>query len=129
MKKQVCAILLIITFSCSKSAPELLGVWQVKSNYYKATYSIINENDSIKAKVLYYNDGTTILRKEDKNTFYVFENLKPSNNGYVDAVSGATKTNEIKPNIELQSLHKDTLEVITYLRNKPLKEVWIRINK
>jgi len=44
-------------------------------------------------------------------------------------VDNIIKTNEIKPNIELQSIHKDTLEVITYLRNKPLKEVWIRINK
>ncbi|SIQ73677.1 hypothetical protein SAMN05421797_10318 [Maribacter ulvicola] len=121
-------MLLTIMFSCSKNTTELVGTWQVKSKYYKATYAIMEENDSIKAKVLYYNDGTTIIRKKDKKEYYVFENLKPSKNQYMDAVSGATTTNENKPNIALQPIHKDTLKVTTYIRNKPLNEIWIRIN-
>lgn len=129
MKKHFFSILLIITFSCSKNSTDLLGTWRVQSNYYKAIYTILEENDSIKSKVLYYNDGTTIIRQQDNNDYYVFENLKPTNNIYVDAVSGATKSNELKSNIEILIANKDTLKVTKYIRNKPLKEVWVRINK
>ncbi|PZW42611.1 hypothetical protein LX95_00927 [Mesonia algae] len=129
MKKQICVLLLISIYSCSKNGAELLGTWQVKNNYYKATYKIMEEHDSIKAKVLYYHDGTTIIKPEDQKEYYAFENLKYTKNQYVDAISGATKTKELHPNIALKLIHKDTIHVTKYISKKPLKEVWIRINK
>jgi len=129
MKIQTYILLLLIMCSCSKTPTVLLGQWKVESKYYQATYAIIEDNDSIKAKVLYYNDGTTIVREKDQKDYYVFKNLKYTNNRYVDAVSGATKVKEIQPSIELNPIHKDTLKITKYIRNKPLKEVWTRINK
>lgn len=121
--------MIAITFSCANNTPELLGTWKVVSNYYKGTFEILEQNDSIKAKVLYYNDDTTIIRASDKKEYYVFENLIAKNHVYVDAISGATKTKDAKANISIKPINKDTLEVTTYIYNRPLKELWVRTSK
>ena len=122
-------LLAILAVSCINNTPKLYGTWKVASNYYSGTYKIYKENDSIKAKVLYYNDGTTIIRKTDHENYYVFENLKKRDEVYVDAMSGATKANDVKPNIELHLRHFDSLDVTTYISHKPLKEIWTRVKE
>ena len=117
---------MLFLLCCNDNEQLLYGKWQVISNYYKATYEIIKENDSIKAEVLYYNDGTTIIREKDAKTYYVFKDLKASEDLFVDAMSGATKTDDSKKNIAIKIKHNDTLEVTQYIANKPLKEIWVR---
>ena len=129
MKRIVLVFLIALIVSCTSNDSKLYGSWNVVSKYYKGTYKIFKENDSIKAKVLYYNDGTTIIRESNNENYYAFNNLKKQDEIYVDAISGATKTNDVKPNIELNLSHPDTLDVTTYIRNKPLKEVWIRVKE
>ena len=91
MKKIILFAILIIAFSCAKKENPLLGKWKVDSKFYKATYHILESNDSVQGKVLYYNDDTTIIREVDGKDYYVFKNLKEKENVYVDAISGATK--------------------------------------
>lgn len=115
-----------ITFSCTNNSEQLFGTWKVVSKYYKGTYKIVKQNDSIKAKILYYNDDTTIIKASDKKDYYVFENLTVEKDTYVDAVSGATKAEDVLPNLSIIQIHRDTLEVTTYIHKKPLKELWVR---
>jgi|GEM_PF-1279879 len=129
MKKRTITVLLLIAFSCSPKPDPILGKWRVESKYYRATYNIVEVNDSLQGKVIYYNDDTTIIREEDDGEYFAFKNLKKDDGMYMDAISGATKTKDIKPNITLKLRHPDTLDVTTYVRNNALKETWIRIKK
>ena len=122
-------ILLLVMISCTDKNQELLGVWNVESSFYSATYNILEEDGDLKALALYYDDGTTHFKYQEGKTkkMYLFENLKFKNHNYVDAISGATK----KANPEqltLKVLDKDTLSVTTYIMHKPLTEKWIRKN-
>ncbi len=126
MKLYAYLFLLILFCRCSPTAEELYGTWNVKSNYYRATYRIYKEHDSVKGKVLYYNDDTSIYREGDTKEYYVFKNLKPDGKGYADALSGATVTDNSKT-IYIEPKHPDTLSVTHYIMHKPLTEIWVRI--
>lgn len=121
------AILLTVSMLIACSTNDRInGYWTVKSTFYKATYLIGQFNHQKGALIVSYNDGTTAYTKETRPNQYVFKNLIKKEEGYVDAISGATKTTSNKPLDHLQLIHEDTLEVITYLFGKPLKELWIR---
>jgi len=122
---QISLLIVILCTSCQSDSDAILGTWHVKSNYYKATYKIAEENGAITGTVLYYNDGTSIITSSDSAPRYVFKNLIKKDNQFVDAVSGATITNE-NEKFSLQLIDSNTIETTSYLRNKPLKEIWKR---
>lgn len=105
----------------------MIGIWKVDSKFYTATCEILEEDNTIKGVVLYYNDNTTVYKHEDgQPKSYFFKNITEKNGVYIDAVSGATKTENSNETATLHLLDQDTLEVTTYIMNKPLKEIWIR---
>ena len=126
---KIILLTIIIFCSCSKKKNPILGTWKVKSNFYKATCKILEEDKNIKGLVLFYDDNTTVYKySANKPKKYFFNNLKGKSNSYIDATSGATKTRKLDTT-NLTLIHKDTLEITTYTMNKPLKEIWIRNNK
>ena len=105
----------------------MIGIWKVDSKFYKATCKILEENDTVKGEVLYYNDNTTVYRsKKGQAKSYFFNNIKEKNGTYIDAISGATKTKNKNKTATLHLVSTDTLEITTYIMNKPLKEIWVR---
>lgn len=127
MKRSLLVIIAIIAFSCSERESPILGIWKVDSNFYKATYQIIEKEDVTKGFVLYYNDDTTIYKYEKgQPKHYFIKNLIQEDSLYIDAISGATNTEQSNKTITLKNLSKDTLEVTSYIQHKPLKEYWIR---
>ncbi len=125
MKRILLLLSCCLFIFCAKKEHEIIGLWDVKSNYYRATYKIEFQNNRLVGKVIYYNDDTTVLKetKTDKDLF-LFNLKQKSDNNYIDAVSGATKTNNQTTSITIK--HKDTLEVTSYIMKKPLTEIWIR---
>lgn len=125
MKKNILLITCFLFIFCSEKEHDIIGFWNVESNYYRATYKIENKNNKLIGKVIYYNDDTTILKEThtDKDIFLFNLKLK-KDNIYVDAVSGATSSKNQNTIIKVN--HKDTLEVTSYIMKKPLKEIWIR---
>lgn len=123
MKTPILILVLITLISCSNQE-EINGYWSVQSDFYKAVYHINDFDNTKKAEIISYNDGTTKYNKHTKPNQYLFSNLKKRDKSYVDLVSGATKitsnTNQIK------IIHPDTLEITTYLHNTPLTELWIK---
>ncbi len=117
-------MMIILLFSCSGRKNQLLGTWNLASKFYRATYEIVEDGGKLKAKVLYYNDDTTVYRYDEQTPQYLFSDLKEKENRYIDAVSGATNTKTNHPNIKIIS--QDSLEVTTYLMNKPIQEIWVR---
>lgn len=115
----------VLIFSCTtKIDDRIFGEWNVQSNFYRATYRIEKQSSKIVGKVLYYNDDTTVLHETGTDKDIFLKNLKFKENKFVDAVSGATKTNKKAITIEVK--HKDTLEVTSYVMHKPLVEIWTR---
>lgn len=124
-------LLTIVSFigiSCN-SNHDLDGYWKVDSDFYKATYHIQEVDNQTKAHIVSYNDGTTKYTSETRPNQFLFNNLKKKDDVYVDAISGATKTSSKGNTNHIRIKHKDTLEVTTYLMNKPLTEFWIRTTK
>ncbi len=125
--KKILFVLFVFLIGCGHDHSPILGKWSVESNFYSATYNIVEIGNRIKCEVLYYNDGTSSYKKDAGSPYYLSENLQYKNGIYIDGVSGATtKMSEQKINITL--IHKDTLNVTTYIMNKPLIEHWIKTN-
>ena len=122
-------LVILILSSCSNKGQELLGVWNADSKFYSATYKVYKDGGKLKAMALYYDDGTTHYKyiKGKNNKMYLFENLKPKGNVYVDAVSGATKK-ATPEQLTIKVLDQDTLAVTSYIMHKPLTEKWFRKN-
>ena len=123
MKKGILFLSMFCFLFCSKKPKELIGKWQVKSPHYKAIYSIEEDNNKIVGKVNYYNDGTYVYRAKGTNKDIFLHEIKQKDGLYIDAISGATIT---KKELVIKQKNEDTLEVTTYIRNKPLKELWIK---
>ncbi|WP_299122029.1 hypothetical protein [uncultured Tenacibaculum sp.] len=117
--------LLIFLIGCSTRIDErILGIWNVQSSFYKATYKIEKQANKLVGKVIYYNDDTTIIRETGTDKDIFLNNLTYKDDTFVDAISGATQTNS--DNLKIKIKHKDTLEVTSYIMHKPLIEIWVR---
>ena len=125
---KVLLVFILLLFACTaKIDNRIFGEWNVQSNYYRAIYKIEKQNGKIIGKVLYYNDDTTVLHETGTDKDIFLEDLKFKENKFIDAVSGATKTNKEALTIEVK--HKDTLKVTSYVMHKPSVEIWIRKQK
>lgn len=125
--KNYCWILLAFgMFSCENEADKLLGTWKLESPFYKAEYRIVNNGDSIKTQILFYDDDTYRYRFNGQNLKYQFQNIEEKEGYFVDAVSGATqKTGEVNQS-KIEFLNADTILVTTYEMKKPITEKWGR---
>ena len=124
MKKAGILILMLSFAFCTKAPKEILGIWEVQSKFYRATYKIEKAGKKLIGKVIYYNDDTTVLHETGTEKDIFLSNLEYKDNVFVDAISGATQTNS--ESLTIKIIHKDTLEVTNYIRHKPLVEIWTR---
>ncbi|UTW61771.1 FMN-binding protein [bacterium SCSIO 12741] len=122
----VVAVLLALT-SCDSPDSNLFGKWRVESKYYKATYHIVEDEGKIEGRVLYYNDGTTLIQEEGKPSKFLFRDLKEQDGVYVDGISGATNTTNKHWSLSLK--HKDTIEAREHFGDQSSSEIWVRIHE
>ncbi|PCE64792.1 hypothetical protein [Sediminicola luteus] len=104
---------------------KIYGTWQVKDAYHKAIYHIYKTNDSVMARVVYYNDGTQIIRESDPDTLFYFKNLREKDGHFIDALSGATHSDQV-PDIKIVPKGNDSLLVTKQIMNSPTQEIWVR---
>jgi len=129
MKQWLILLFLLIAIACRQQIDPLVGIWKVNSSFYSATYQIMKKRNQLNGLVLFYNDGTTRYKHDGTQQQYIFNGLKKKEDGqYVDGISGATTKNDTPKNIEIKIINKDTLEVTTFVMNKPLVEFWTRQN-
>jgi hypothetical protein len=123
MRKITLLSLLFFALSCTQKPSELIGIWEVKTPYHQAIYSIEESNNNIIGKIKYYNDHTYIYQESGTSKDIFLHKLKRKDSLYIDAISGATTTNQ---EWVIQRKHTDTLLVTQYIHNQPLLEVWIK---
>ncbi|HAS46609.1 MAG TPA: hypothetical protein DCS93_39365 [Microscillaceae bacterium] len=121
----------LANFCCCTSKPSpIVGTWQVASKFYTATYKIAQTKQSFQAQVLLYDDGTTHYQYQGGTKQYLCKRLQAKNGQYLDGMASATqqKTNPGKTasQLTIKPKSKDTLEVISYIRQQPLVEHWVR---
>jgi hypothetical protein len=126
MKNYYWIVLTIGLFSCESKSNELLGIWELESPFYKAVYRIIDNGDSVKTQILFYDDDTYRYRFNGQNLKYQFQNIKEKEGYFVDAVSGATENADEIEESKLEFLNADTLLVTTYKMKKTITEKWGR---
>ncbi len=129
MKPTYILIGLMVIISSCQSKDSINGLWKTHDAFYRATYRIYDQKESKVAKIISYNDGTTQYTSQTRPNQFLFNNLIKNNEHYIDAVTGATKTQISKTSNTIQMIHQDTLEVTTFLFGKPLKELWTRTIK
>lgn len=123
------AILLFGFSSCSKKHDEIIGLWEVKTSYYKAQYKIYSEDDGFDCRVMLYNDGTKRYNYERDQPYFLFKGLKWSEDKFVDGTSGATKSTSVNPTFSVELVNQNTLEVVNSSPGSPRTEIWKRVNK
>lgn len=124
MNKTYLILITVFFSSCLKSPDErIFGDWKVANNYYTADYKIERTERGITAKVMYYDDGTTILKATHSDQDIYIPSLHYKDGEYVDAVSGATQQT---PSIRIKIRNTDSLDVTKYVMHKPIKEYWTR---
>lgn len=126
MKRWIIILLTFFWIVCNHQSDDMVGEWVVQSKHYSATYRILQEGKKLNGLVLYYNDGTTKYRHDGEKFYYIFTGLEKDDGIYVDAVTGATSKNDTPKTLEINKRNIDTLDVTTYIRNKPLREIWTR---
>ncbi len=126
MKKGLVFLMMFGFLFCTQKPKELIGIWEVKSPHYRATYAIEEYNNRIVGKIQYYNDDTYVYKGTGTEKDIFLHKIKRKDSVYIDAISGATMT---KKDLVIKQKSPDTLEVTTYIRNKPLKEFWIKKKK
>lgn len=120
----------ILLISCENKSKKLLGSWKTTSEFYNAIYRIVEKDGSIQGIVEYYDDGTTYYKHGEGEEYeYIFKNLNEEGGVFVDAVSGATQSDSLPKEISIEIKSTDTLEVTTYIMNRPLRENWIKVKK
>ncbi len=129
MFRMVVVLLSIFMFSCSSRQDSIIGEWKVNSRFYQAVYQIVEENDALSGVVLYYNDGTTKYKYDGLKRRYAFTGLKKDKDQYVDGITGATTKMEAPKSVEIKKRGRDTLEMTSYIMEKPLVEIWTRNKK
>lgn len=128
--KKLAILLLLFAVSCKDTIDPLEGEWEVRSRFFKARYEILREDDQLKGLVLFYDDGTTKYRYDGTKRHYAYQNLVKKDSVYVDAVSGATQVKEDHKMIDhIKMIGNDTLEMVSYMMNKPIVDVWVRKQK
>lgn len=125
--KKISLLLLLLVASCADTKDPLEGEWEVRSRFFKARYEILKEDNQLKALVLFYDDGTTVYNYDGTKRHYAYQNLRKKEDIYVDVVSGATKHKESDTMTDhIRMIGNDSLQMITYMMNKPIIDVWVR---
>ena len=130
MKKTYIIYLTILSvlLSCTTNDP-LEGIWIVRSDYYRATCEIHKTYQGFQGLMLSYDDGTTIYKHDPQQPRHLFKNIKLKDREYVDGVSSATIKSGTSKNISIKLINEDSLLMTTYIMNRPVEELWTKINK
>ena len=109
--------------SCAQKDP-IIGVWDVKNDYYQAVYEIVEYKGEFVGKVHYYNDGTTEYKGNNKKEDYFLTDIEPKDGKYINGKMYLPDGSFY--NVIFTLKNENALEVLMTVENKPYKETWTR---
>ena len=117
-------IMLTMTFVSCAQEDKIVGVWDVKTNYYQAVYEIVESDNKFFGKVHYYNDGKTEYKGNNKKEDYFLTDVVAKNGAYVNGKMYLPDGSYYNVNFTLKD--QDTLEALMTIENEPYTEIWTR---
>lgn len=123
--KQVIAFLIFsITITSCAQHDNIIGVWQVKNDYYQAVYEIVKNDNKFYGKVHYYNDGTIDYKGNNKEKDYFLTDVELKGNTYINGKMYLPDGSYYEVIFNLKDAN--TLEAKMTVEGQPYKETWKR---
>lgn len=118
------ALFLSLTSCAQKSNDKIIGVWDIKTDYYQAIYEIVENDEKFYGKVHYYNDGTNEYKGNNKKEDYFLTDIEAKNGKYVNGKMYLPDGTFYKVIFSLKD--ENTLEALMTVEGEPYKETWKR---
>ncbi|MCG8583038.1 MAG: hypothetical protein MI866_24180 [Bacteroidales bacterium] len=101
----------------------ILGIWEVNNDYYKAIYEIVKFNQQYFGKVHYYNDGTTEIKAVGGEKDFFLEDILYKDGSYTYGKMHLPDGSFYYVRFTLKG---DELTVKMTIQGQPYTEVWKR---
>lgn len=101
----------------------IIGVWEVKNDYYQAIYEIVKHDNQYFGKVHYYNDGKTEVKAQNNQNDYFLDGLFFNDGKYSTATMYMPNGNKLKVIFNLEG---NELTAEMTIEGHPYQEVWKR---
>lgn len=101
----------------------IIGIWEVKNDYYMAIYEILKYKDEYIGKMHYYNDGKSEYEAQGNEEDYFLDGITYANGKYSNG--NIYMPGDKKYSAEF-TLEGDTLQVKMTMDGYPYTEIWKR---
>lgn len=105
-------------------ADKIIGVWEVKNEYYMAIYEVEKHQDKYIGKIHYYNDGKTEYRGKNAKEDYFLDGVTYENGMYKNGKMYMPYGSNYQVIFKLKS--NDELDVKMTVQGSPYTEIWKR---
>lgn len=110
--------------SCAQEKDTIIGVWDVKNDYYEAIYEVVAHEGKYHGKVHYYNDGKDEYKGKDRKKDYFLTDVEYLNGEYVNGKMYGMDGTYYEVIFTIKD--KNTLEAKMTVQGEPYKETWTR---
>lgn len=124
--KQLFLIVFSLTMftSCAQNNDKIIGIWDVKNDYYQAIYEIVEYKGKFFGKIHYYIDGTLEHKGKNKKEDYFLTDIEKNGKKYENGKMYLPDGSFYKVIFTLKN--ENTLEALMTVEEMPYKEVWKR---
>lgn len=124
LKPVLAFLFFALTFTSCAQKDKIVGVWDVKTDFYDAVYEIVENDNTFFGKVHYYNDGATKYKGDNKKEDYFLTDLEYKNGNYTNGKMYLPDGSFY--NVIFTLKDDNTLEALMTVDNQPYKEIWKR---
>ncbi len=120
-------ILLLFTISliaCAQKTDKIIGVWDVKNDYYQAVYEIVEDKGIFFGKIHYYNDGAKEYKGTNTKKDYFLTDVEKKGKKYINGKMYMPDGSYYNAIFTLKD--DNSLEVLMTVDKQPYKEIWKR---
>lgn len=107
----------------NKKGDSIIGIWEVKNQYYMAIYEIVKYKNQYYGKIHYYNDGKDEYKGKNSKEDYFLEDVSYVNGKYTIGKMHMPDGSNYQVKF---SLKKDELHILMTVDGHPYKEIWKR---
>jgi len=116
--------LLGLSFNSCAQQDSIIGVWDVKNDYYGAIYEIVEHDHTFFGKVHYYHDGTTTYHGDDKKEDYFLTAVEAKDKHNIKGKMYMPDGSYYEVLFNLKDVN--TLEATMTVEGQPYTETWTR---
>lgn len=116
--------MLISLGSCAQEQDEIVGVWKVDNEYYKAVYEIVEVDNKFYGKVHKYDDGKEQYLGNNKKEDYFLTDVERKGKQYINGKMYMPDGSYYEVIFTLKD--ENTLKVDMTVEDYPYSETWNR---